>query len=57
MPQRNLMWRVGSSNMMSRSGLSCCGKGASVLTLSALEELLSSCRLKITGYAAKEFSW
>ena len=57
MPQRTLMWQVGSSAMMRRAGLYCHGKYASVLILSALEELLSSCRSKMAGYAAKEFSW
>ena len=28
-----------------------------MLILSTLEELLSSCRSKMAGYAAKEFSW
>ena len=51
------MWRVGSSTMMRRAGLSCRGKDASELILSALEELLSSCRSKMAGYDAKEFSW
>ena len=56
MPQSNLMWWVGSLTIMRRAGLSYCGKDASVLILSALEELLSHCRSKIVGYAAKEFS-
>ena len=56
MPQRNLMWRVGSSTMMRRAGLPCHDKYANVLILSALVELPSSGRSKITGYTSKEFS-
>ena len=56
MPQWNLMWRVGSSTMTRRAGLSCRGMDVSVLILSALAELLSSCRSKMAGYSAKEFS-
>ena len=55
MPQRTLMWRVGSSIMTMRTGLSCCGKDANVLILSALVELPSSWGSNIAGYAAKEF--
>ena len=50
------MWRFGSLMMMGRAGLSCHFKDASMLILSALKELLSSCRSKIVGYAAREFS-
>ena len=57
MPQRTLMWRVCSLTMMSRAGLSCRSKDSSVIIISALEELPSSCRSKMTGYDAKEFSW
>ena len=57
MPQMTLLWRVGSSTMTRRAGLSCRGKDDSVLILSALEELLSSFRSKMVGYAAKYFSW
>ena len=49
------MWRVGSSMMMRRAGLSCRVKGANVIILSALVEMPSSWRSKIAGYAAKEF--
>ena len=42
--------------MMRRAGLSCHRKDAKVLIIFALEELLSSCRSKIVGYAAKDFS-
>ena len=41
--------------MIRRSGFSCRGKDASVLILSALEELMSSCSSNIAGYAAKDF--
>ena len=51
------MWQVGSLTMMRRADLSCHGNYASVLILSALQDLLYSCRSKIAGYAAKEFSW
>ena len=50
------MWPVDYSTMMRRAGLYCRGNNANVLILSALGELLSSCRLKIMGYAAKDFS-
>ena len=50
------MWWVGSSTMMRSAGLSCCRDDAIVLILSALEELLSSCRSNIAGYEANEFS-
>ena len=43
--------------MISRAGLSCRVKDASVIILSALVELSSSCRSKMAGYAANEFSW
>ena len=43
--------------MIRRAGLSCCGKDASALILYALEDLSSSCRPNMAGYAAKEFSW
>ena len=39
MPQRTLMWWVGSSMMMRRAGLSCHGKDANVLILSKLVEM------------------
>ena len=49
------MWRVGSSTMRRRAGLSCCGKDASMFVLSKLDAPPSSWRSKIAGYAAKEF--
>ena len=49
------MWRVGSSTMVRRDGISCRGNNAKLLILSALAELPSSWRPKIAGYAAKEF--
>ena len=55
MPQMTLMWRVGSSTMTSRAGLSCRGKDASMFILSKLNDPLSSWRSKIAGYADKEF--
>ena len=57
MPHRTLMWRVGYVTMMRRAGHSCRGKDDRVLILTALEELLSSCRPKMAGYAAISFSW
>ena len=49
------MWRVYSSTMTRRDGLSCRGKDAKVLILSVLVDLPSSWRSKIAGYADKEF--
>ena len=57
MPQRTLMWRVGSSTIMRKDGLSCCGKDVSAFIISALEELSSSFRPNMAGYVAKDFSW
>ena len=57
MPQSTLMWQVSSLTMIRRAGLSCRGKYASLLILSALEELVSSCSSNMAGYAAKYFSW
>ena len=51
------MWRVGCVTMMKRSGRYFCGKDARGLILTVLEELLSSCRSKMVGYATKAFSW
>ena len=56
MTQRTLIWRVVSSTTMRKAGLSCRGKDASVLILSTLDEILYSCRSKMAGYAANEFS-
>ena len=56
MPHRTMMWRVGCVTTMRRAGRSCRGKDAIVLLLTALGELLSSCRSKMAGYAAKAFS-
>ena len=55
MPCRTLMWRVSSVTTMSRDGLSCHGKNANALILSALVELMSSWMSKIAGYLAKDF--
>ena len=49
------MWRVGSSTMMRRSGLSCCGKEARMFILLDVVVTSFSCRSKIAGYAAKDF--
>ena len=49
------MWRVGSSAMMRRTGLSCCGKEVRMFILSDVVVASLSCRSKIAGYAAKEF--
>ena len=48
------MW-VGSSMTVRRAGLSCRGKDASVIILSALEDLLSSCRSKMAGMPPRSF--
>ena len=48
------MWRVGSSTMMRRAGLLCCGKEARILTLSDIVLTVLTCRSKMAGYAAKE---
>ena len=48
------MWRVGSSNMIRRAGLSCCGKDARMSIRSVVVVMLLSCRSKMDGYAAKE---
>ena len=42
---------------MRRDGVYCRGKDASVIILSALGDMLSSCRSKMAGYAANEFYW
>ena len=42
MPQRNMMWWVGSSMMMRRAGLSCHGKDANALILYKLVGMPSS---------------
>ena len=57
MTHRILMWRVGCVTMMRRYGRSCCSMDDRVLILNALEELSSSCRSKMAGYAVKAFSW
>ena len=48
------MWRVGSSTMMRRAGLLCCGKEARMFILSYVVVTTLSCRSKMDGYAAKE---
>ena len=55
MPQRTLMWRVGSLTTTRRAGLSWRGKDAMMFILNDLVAPLSSWRSKIAGYAAKEF--
>ena len=49
------MWRVGSSAMTRRAGLSCCSKDASMFILSELDAPTLSWKSKIAWYAAKEF--
>ena len=48
------MWRVGSSTMMRRAGLSCCGKEARMFILSDIVVTVLSCRSTMAEYAAKE---
>ena len=48
------MWRVGSSTMMRRAGLLCCGKEAMMFILSDVVVTVLSCRSKMAGYAIKE---
>ena len=48
------MWRVDSSTMTRRDGLSCCGNDARMSIFSAVVVMLLSCRSKMDGYAAKE---
>ena len=56
MPHRTLMWRVSFVKMMRRAGRSCRGKDARVLILTALEDMSSSCRSKMSEYAIIAFS-
>ena len=48
------MWRVGSSMMTRRAGLSCCGKEERMSILSEVVVMLLSCRSKMAGYEAKD---
>ena len=48
------MWRVGSSTMMRRAGLSCRGKEEKMFILADVVVTVLSCRSKMAGYAAKE---
>ena len=48
------MWRVGSSTIMRRDGLSCCGKEKRMFILSYVVLKVLSCRSNMAGYAAKE---
>ena len=48
------MWRVGSSRMMIRAGLSCCRKEARMFILLNVVVTVLYWRSKMAGYGAKE---
>ena len=51
------MWRVDCVTMIRRFDRYCHVKDARVLILTALEELLFSCRSNMAGYTAIVFYW